>query len=289
MPGLVVDRRVLPHRQVQEDDARGGEVAADGHDLFGGLAVARALVVVRAVEAERALVAAVGGEVHEAVEEDGVAGVPRSAARARPRTPAAPRRRRAAAPRGRARPARLRSRMRAQRSPMEAPGPLTGVTGTRGRPRGAAATRAWAASAAGRRARGRRAASAAATPSSSSTAGAASTGAVIQQEPYPMACAALQSSWTARAEALEVGALPQPVALFARQPAPLVELVRERVVGPPEDGDHHGGLGEERRVGAVGLELLLHAGGLRPGAHLVQDLVDRLPHRRRAGRRPRPR
>ena len=28
-------------------------------------------------------------------------------------------------------------------------------------------------------------------------AGAASTGAVIQQEPYPMACAALQSSWMA--------------------------------------------------------------------------------------------
>ena len=73
--GLVVHQGVLAHREVEQHHAGGGEVAADLDHLVGGLAVARALVVAGAVEAERARVAAVGGEVDEPVEEHGVAGV----------------------------------------------------------------------------------------------------------------------------------------------------------------------------------------------------------------------
>ena len=83
--GVVVDERVLAHGEVEQHDAGRGEVAADGHDLVERLAIARALVVVGAVEAEGALVAAVGGEVDEPVEEDGVAECAARAARARRR------------------------------------------------------------------------------------------------------------------------------------------------------------------------------------------------------------
>ncbi len=197
MPGLVVDRRVLPHREVQEDDARGGEVAADGDDLLRrtcGSAGSRRCPRGRSRTRTRC------GSRWRSTRSRRGRRRRRSAGGAAPwrrRTPAAPRRRRAAAPRGRARPGRRRSRERAQRSAMEELRPGTEVTGTRGRPREAAATKAWAASAG--RPTGTRATSCAGgwTPSSRSTAGAASTGAVIQQEPYPMACAAVQSSWTA--------------------------------------------------------------------------------------------
>ena len=78
LAGLVVEGGVLAHREVEQDDAGAGEVAADGDHLVRGLAVARALVVARAVEAEDALVAAVGREVHEPVEEDRVARMARA-------------------------------------------------------------------------------------------------------------------------------------------------------------------------------------------------------------------
>ena len=146
-PGSSWIARVLPHGQVEQHHPGGREVAADRDDLVRGLAVARALVVVGAVEAERALVAAVGREVDEAVEEDGVAGVAARAARGRRRTPAAPRRRRAAAPRGPPSPGTAPSRMSAQR-PATGRRAAHGVTGTRGRPRrDGALTTAWAAAA----------------------------------------------------------------------------------------------------------------------------------------------
>ena len=66
--------RVLAHREIEEHDTRGGEVATDSDDLIRRLAVPRTLLVAGAVEAEGALVAAVGREVDEAVEEHRVAG-----------------------------------------------------------------------------------------------------------------------------------------------------------------------------------------------------------------------
>ena len=74
VPALV-HRRILAHGQVEQVDARCGQVAADRHNLFDWLAVARTLAVAAAVEAERAAIATVGGEVDEAVREDDIAEV----------------------------------------------------------------------------------------------------------------------------------------------------------------------------------------------------------------------
>ena len=228
--GLVVDDGVLAHRQVEEDDARGREVAADGHDLVGGLAVARALVVVGAVEAERALVAAVGGEVDEAVEEDGVAGVPLAhLARGREHQ-----RRLVAGAQQRLEVARVRlgaaEDARAEVADGGA-GPLTGVTGTRGPPRRAAATRAWAASAACRRGRAPRA------PRRLHAEQLLDGRRRQHRRRHPAGAVAHGVRRRAEqldggADALDVRPLAQPVALLARQAPPLVQLVGQRVVRP---------------------------------------------------------
>ena len=180
--GLVVDEGVLPHRQVEQDDTRRGEVAADGDDLVRGLAVARALVVVRAVEAEGALVAAVGREVHEAVEEHGVARVPLPLlARRREHQ-----RRLVAGAQQRLEVARVRLGSAEDARAQIADGGAgaahgshrnsrtsstgrrdEGLGGVSGLPTGTSATSSSGGS----------------TPSSASMAGAASTGAVIQQDP----------------------------------------------------------------------------------------------------------
>ena len=180
-PGSSWMHGVLAHGEVEQDDAGLGEVAADRDHLVRGLAVARALVVVRAVEAERARVAAVGGEVHEAVQEHRVARVPRAHlaggrehqrrlfAGAQQRLEVALVRGGALedvradardGPAGAHAVSGTRGRRRAGRR-------LVGRGGVSGRPMGTTATRRAGVS----------------TPSNASIAGAASTGAVIQHEP----------------------------------------------------------------------------------------------------------
>ena len=71
-----MDDGVLAHCQIQQIDPGGCQFAADGHDLVDRLAVPGARAVAATIEAERAAIAAVRGEVDEPVGEDGVAELP---------------------------------------------------------------------------------------------------------------------------------------------------------------------------------------------------------------------